>query len=315
MSFSGTNVGWLSYNQVSNTVFSVDADGAVMQLFGYNAANGALSAKSSFTNYASQIVHLTVSPSTSGGLNLFGASYNLGQLNYSTLNAGMNQLTSAQTVNVGGTAKTHSSSFDSKRSLLYVASLGANKIDVFRFSEQTGLTALTSIMVTSPRTVVYDATYDKVYVATEASTGNSYIRAFSITASGNTYTYADVGSLAMPLSGGDLKVNHAYRFVMATARESGKEAIYGMPITATGVADTSRKAFTIPVTQRLPRALEVTEDGAYAMVGMNSANAENIVAYKLNFDAQMNLTSSPKIFEKKIDVTNGYLCGLSVPVR
>jgi len=312
--FSGANVGWLSYHSPSSTVFSVDADGAMLQLYNYNATNGALTSKNTFNNYASQIVHLTVVPTTAG-FSLFGSSYNRGRIDQNLLNTGMTQLTSGPSVSIGANALTHSSSYDSKRSLLYVASLGANKIDVFKFNEQTGLTALTSISVTAPRTVVYDESFDKVFIATEASTGNSFIRIFSITPSGASYVYADVGSLAMPLTGGDLKINHAYRYAMATAREGGKEAIYGMPITTNGLPDNSRQAFNIRVTQALPRALEITEDGLYVVVGMNSSDAENVVAFKLNFNAQMNYVSSQKIFERKIDNTGGYLCGLSIPMR
>lgn len=313
--FAGTTVGWLSYHQPVKTVFAADADGAVLQLFDYNATNGAIVSKTIFPSFSSQIVHLTVQPRTTGGFSLFGASYNRGSLDHVLMNDNMAQLTPSQSVAFGANAKTHSSSYDSVRKLLYVANLGNNKIDVYSFSEINGLTALTSIMVTSPRTVVYDSTYDKVFVVTEASTGNSYIRIFSVTPSGTNFSYTDVGSLAMPLTGGDLKVNHAYRYVMATVREAGKEAIYGLPITPTGAVDTTRQSFSIPITQSLPRALEITEDGLYAVVGMNSSTAENVVAYKMTFNAQLGYVSSQKIFEKKIDNTGGYLCGLSIPVR
>lgn len=309
--FTGASVGWLSHEPTSNSILAVDAGGSVLQIYSQATATGALSSVQSLNNFAASVVHLNLQP-TSTGFDLFAASYDRGVLDYYKMNATKTQVAATQSVSFGSTAKTHSSAFDSKRSLLYVANLGLNRIDVYKYST-TGLTALQTIALEGARSLVYDSTYDKLYASTEVYTGNSFIRIFAISGAAGPYTFTDAGSLAMPLSGGDLKVNHAFGYVMATARETGKEAILGLPITDQGVEDKTRTSFSIPVTQALPRALELTEDGLYAVVGMNSATAENIVAYKMSFDAQKKYLSSQKIFQSRIDTTQGYLCGLSLP--
>jgi 6-phosphogluconolactonase (cycloisomerase 2 family) len=310
--FAGSTAGWLAYDKTTESVFVVDIDKTNLQIFSHNPLSAALTSRVNLTGFPTQ-VHLSVVP-TGTEFNIFGAAYFNGHFGYYKVNAAMNQFTTVQDFNLGSTAKTHSTAFDAKHGLLYVASLGLNKIAVYKFSAATGLTALTEIPLEGARTVVYDGQYDKLFVASEVSTGPSYIRIFSIQAAGNSFTFTDSGSLAMPKLGGDLKVNHKYQYVMATARETGKESIWGLPITAAGVADASRPSFSIPVSQQLPRALEVTEDGIYAFVGMNSSAAEGIAGYKMVFDANKKFMSAQKFYQRSAPPSGGYQGGLSIPV-
>lgn len=312
VSFSGRMVGWLNYEKTSGEVLASDITQANLQIYNFKSDTGALNSVRSLGSFASAVVHLTLVPGMSGW-DLFTSSYDRSVLDYYHLSQDQTQLTRQQTVSFGAGAKTHSSAFDSKRNLLYVANLGLDKISVYQVMA-TGLQPLTTISVLDPRTLVYDARYDKLFVATEAYTGNSYIRIFEIAGNAGAYTFSEVGSLAMPLVGGDLKVNHKMGYAMATVRESGKEAVVGLPLTPQGLVDKNRASFSVRVDQKTPRALEVTEDGEYMAVGMNSVSAENLVVYKLVFDSQANFVSSQKLFQKKVDGNQGYACGLSIPV-
>jgi 6-phosphogluconolactonase (cycloisomerase 2 family) len=310
--FSGTDAAWLTYEKTSGTVFAVDAGSSVLQIYNHSNDTAVLSSRISLSSSPAQ-VHLTIAP-TATGFNLFGASYNRGELSYYKINQTLNQVSQVQVVSQGATAKTHSSAFDASRGLLYVATLGLNKVIVYKFSEAAGLVELTSIPIEGARTVVYDSAYDKLFVSSEVYSGPSYLRVFSITNSGNSYAYTAVGSLAMPMAGGDLKLNRKFGFVMGTAREAGKESLWGLPITANGTADTTRSSFSIVISQALPRALEITDDGLYAVVGMNSAGSAGTLGFKMTFDAQRSFVSSAKVYQRASTNSSGYSGGVSIPV-
>lgn len=310
-SFSGGGVGWLTYEPTTQSVFVADTGGSTLQVFGHNASSGQLTSKTSLTTAASQ-VHLTI-VSAADHFKLFGSSYSRAEVSYYKANRNLTSLSRQQVIAQGAGAKTHSSSYDAKRGLLYVAALGLNKVVVYRVSE-TGLSNIAELNLEGARTVVYDPSFDKLYVATEIYTGPSYIRIYSINSTNNSYSFTAEGSLAMPKHGGDLKINHKFNYVMATAREAGKESIWALPINSRGAADISRQSFSIIVDQALPRALEITADGLYAVVGMNSSGSEGIIAYKLNFDGNKNFISSQKIFRKSSPSSNGYLGGVSIPL-
>jgi hypothetical protein len=158
------------------------------------------------------------------------------------------------------------------------------------------------------RTLVYDSVYDKLFVATESYSGPSYIYSFSIVADGKKYELTNEGSLAMPLSGAELKVNHAIGFVVATAREAGDESISGMPVTSKGEIDPSRKSFYIPVSIKSPRPIEITEDGHF--IAIASETTHNIEVLKLSFNSHLEYVSSEKIFSETTGST-GYRCSFS----
>ncbi len=279
-----------------------------MPTFSFNPANGALSALATF-NFFAQSVHLALVP-TAAGFHLFSSSYGNGSLGFYRSDSGITSVTAVGSVNPG--PMTHSSSYDSRRNLLYTASLGANKILVYRV-DPAALTLLGEIAITSPRTVIYDFVYDKLYVATEASSIASYIKALAIALNGNSVSSTEVGSLQMPLAGGDLKILHRHNFILATARAAGQESIWGMPVTATGIQDATRAPFSLSVQQPSPRALEITEDGSYLAIGSGGGTTtRSIIVYKLLFDSNSRYLSATQTFT--LQQPSSLLCGLQIPV-
>lgn len=308
ISFPGLQVGWISDDVTTDTVYAADSGNAnTLALYNYNSNTSLLEFNKSFGNYTNQIVQLNLYNDGSR-LNLFGSSYSNSKLTYHQLDLALTTLTNTQTVSYAVNSKTHSSSFDQTRQILYVANLGRHKIYTYTFNNQT-LTYNGEIAVSSPRTVVYDETYDKVFVVTESYTVSSTIKVFSVTGVSSTVTYNEIGSLDMPLIGGDLKINHQHGFAMATARETGKESVWGLPLTSTGAVDSSRSSFSVSVSQKLPRTLLLSKDGNYMILGMASIDQENVVGYKLNFDTSNNFLSAQKIFQEKIG-TSAFMCGL-----
>ncbi len=308
VSFPGSQVGWISYDTTTGSVYAVDSGNTnTLALYNYNSNTSLLEFKKSFGNYTNQIVQLNLYNDGSQ-LNIFGSSYTNSKLTSYQLDFSLSTLTNTQTVSYPANSKTHSSSFDQTRQILYVANLGRNKIYTYTFNNQV-LAFNGEITVSSPRTVVYDETYDKVFVVTESYTTSSTIKVFSVNGVSTTVIYNEVGSLNMPLIGGDLKVNHQHGFVMATAREMGKESVWGLPLTSSGTIDYSRSSFSVSVSQKLPRTLLLSKDGNYMILGMASVDQENVVGYKLNFDESNNFLSAQKIFEEKIG-TSAFMCGL-----
>lgn len=309
VSYMGNQAGWLSYDSLNRKILAPDANGNQIQIFGVDLSTGLLTSAGIF-NFFQQVVHLAV-VKTAAGFNLFGSNYNGGSLGFYSGNANLSAVNSVQSVSPG--PMTHSSSYDSQRNLLYVASLGGNAVLVYRVDAAT-LTPVGQISVASPRTVVYDFMYDKLYVSTEVNgAGNSYLRGFSVSYVNNVFTSADVGSVAMPLSGGDLKINHKLNVVFATARQVGQESVWGMPVLNTGVQDPSRQPFTFAVTQPLPRSLEITEDGQYAVVASGGgATTDSILIYRLAFDSAARFQSATKIYSQQQNAV-GLLCAASIP--
>jgi len=167
--------------------------------------------------------------------------------------------------------------------------------------------------VNAPRTVVYDKIFDKLYLATEESVGNSHIYGYSIVAGDNgVVTLNEVASETMPLIGADIKVDHIHRYVLATARETGMQSVHGMAITGTGARDNTRPSFKFDVNRVQPRSLEVSADGKYVVVAMNSGMTDNIQIYKMNYDENRRFVSATSIFTDLVG--NGFLSSLSVPL-
>lgn len=304
-----TNVGWLAYDATSQLVVAAGS-ATNTPLLGFAPATGALTLKRT-VSFLDNIVHLTMIPFTGGSM-LLGANYGAGTLGAKFLSADQTTIVPVNSISFGGSAKAHSSAYDASRQLLFVATLGTNKINVFKVA-QTGLTAFGEIAVAAPRTVIFDAGLDKLYVSTESYDGPSYIKGYAITSTNGSLGVSEVASQAMSLSGADIKINHRYRYVMATSREAGKQAVNGMPITTTGILDTTRTGFTIPMTQSKPRSLEVTEDGAFVVVAMDSAATQSVLAWKMAFDASLQYTGATKVLETKLSNT-GYSGALSIPL-
>lgn len=298
-SFQGSQVGWLAYDSSTKTLLAAEEGSSRrLQTYTYSSTSQTLTSRNLFT-IAASTVHLTLLR-TVQEVFLFGSSYDQGRLDSYKLNSSLSSLEATQSLAFGSSAKAHSSAFDSRRNLLYVATLGLNRISVYRFDQVSGLTAAGQIAVTAPRTVVYDATYDKLYVATEASSGNSAIHGYAIQENNGSYSFTNVGSsVAMPLRGADLKVNHAYGYVMATARQSGQESIWGMPVTEQGLPDHARSNFSIPISQVEPRSLELSADGRFAVVAMNSPGSAHVLVHALSFANDKAFLSSQIIWSKR----------------
>ncbi|KYG66129.1 hypothetical protein AZI86_03445 [Bdellovibrio bacteriovorus] len=311
--FQGSHVGWFGFDESTKTLLAAEeGTSRRLQTYTYNTNSQTLTSRDLFA-IAASTVHLTLLK-TVQEVFLFGSSYDQGRLDSYKLNNDLTTIENAQNISFGSSAKAHSSAFDPRRNLLFVATLGLNRISIYRFDRINGLTAAGQVTVNAPRTVVYDSTYDKLYVATEASSGNSAIYAYAIIENNGSYSLSNVGSVSMPLRGADLKVNHAFGYVMATARQSGQEAIWGMPVTEQGVQDHLRPNFSIPISQVEPRSLELSADGRFAIVAMNSSGSANVLVYALNFTNDKSFLSSQIIWSKRFG-NYGIVSSIAIPAN
>lgn len=308
--FAGTSVGWLNWDAGSSQLAAVDAGGGTFQTYALDLQNGSLSAGAG-TGFKSALIHTTI-VSGLGRKFVYTSSYQRGELDLMSFSESLGDpQVISPSVSFGAGAKTHSSAFDSKRNLLFVANLGLNRVSIFKVNRQNGtLEAAGFHSVMSPRTLVYQADYDKLYLVTEADTGASQLIAFSIQEGPSGINLASEGSLRMPLAGADLKINPIQGYAMATAREPGKESVWGMPLTDDGKKDSSRPEFSFSLDRPQPRSLELTADGLYLLVAMNSTRPDNVQIFKLNYSPQKQLISAERIFQYSLP--EGVLCSLSV---
>lgn len=310
--FAGQNVGWLNYDSVNQRILSVDAGAGRVQSNPYNATTGVLGNSESFL-FKSGVIHTSLVPATNRYF-LYTSSYGRGELDLYSMTATLKDpQTIGPSINYGTQAKTHSSAYDSKRKLLFVANLGLNRISIYRIDMNTGaLAPVGQHSVNSPRTVLYHPGFDKLYLATESYSGPSEMIAYSIVDNQNAVSLQSEGSQAMPLSGADIKIDAVHRYAMATAREAGKESVWGMPLTIDGKKDMTRNSFSIPIDRPKPRSLEISADGQYILVAMDSDQLNNVQIYKLNYSPERVLTSAQKIFQHSLS-GGGILCSLSIP--
>jgi 6-phosphogluconolactonase (cycloisomerase 2 family) len=308
-------VGWVNWIPDSLRFLAIDANSYKrFTTFSLNA-QGQGTAVSPSTNGPAD-VHSTLVKNARNRYFVFSTSYGRATLHKHVFDSNFVPVpNSEQVVPFAGGAKTHSSAFDSRRSLLFVANLGLNSIAIFRVDPETGqLSPIGNVDVRDPRTVIYDEVFDRVFVATEAYSGNSFIRAFAVQDLGGRVEFIDRGSQAMPLIGADIKVDRVHRFVVATAREPGKESIWGMPLTTSGDKDMTRRHFQIDVLLTQPRSLEITADGQYIMVGMNSGRVPaDFRIYKVTYSASNDFVSSEMIYQN-LGGTGGFMCSVSRPV-
>jgi 6-phosphogluconolactonase (cycloisomerase 2 family) len=310
--FQGQNVGWLNYEPMNQKILSVDAGVGKLQTNTYDPLTGALGTAEALSIKA-EVVHSSLVPANNKFF-LYAASYDRGQLDLNTLSSNLsNPQVIAPSISYGSEARTHSSAYDSKRKLLFVANLALNRVSIYRIDMVSGnLTLLSQATVTAVRTLLYHAGYDKLFVATESYAGPSQIISYSIIDNQSSVQLQSEGSLNIPLSGADIKIDSVHRYALATAREAGKESVWGMPITSEGKKDTARNPLTISIDRPVPRSLEISADGQYIVVAMDSPQSNNIQVFKLNYSTNLVFQSAQRIFQYSL-ASQGILCSLSIP--
>lgn len=311
--FAGQNVGWLNYESSNRKIVALDAGSGRLQTNLYDPATGQIGLADAYV-FKSGVVHTSIVPATNK-FYLYTSSYDRGELDSSVLSA---TLTDVQSVGpslfYGSQAKTHSSAYDAKRKLLYVANLGLNRISIYRVDLGSGgLVLLGQVLgIVNPRTLLYHEGFDKLYLVTEAYSGSSEIQAFSIIDNQSSVSLQSEGVQTMPLSGADIKIDSVHRYALATVREAGKEAIVAMPLTTAGKKDSTRNSFQISLDRPKPRSLEISADGKYVLVAMDSEQSNNIQVFKLNYSAENVFVSSERVFQHSLS-GGGILSSLSIP--
>lgn len=288
----GRTPGWFTFDAESKKVFACDASGGNLDVMAHETS-GALTIEQTLPFLGSS-VHLSMSK-TNTGYQFYGSSYNAGEFaGYSVdLFTAASSLTSSFTYSA--TAHTHSSSVDERRNLVFVANKDEERVVVYsRAGAQ--LTYLKEIPVGDPRIVLYDEKYDLLYVTTEANTGASEVKIYSIVSSGTDYLFGEVGNFSMGLRGSDLKLDHSHGYLVTTVRELGAEGLWALPLTTTGTFDSGRPSVFVPIAELEPRSLQLSPDGKYYVVTTNNPNnTADIIVFKIDYDANGAMTSQTRI--------------------
>lgn len=301
--------GWLEFEPTTATLFAVNAESpGSLQLYDIEAETGALIKKGDYPFYP-RIVHLLV---TLDGPDfyLFASSYDEGSLAFFKMTTALAAPEQKQVLSFGKIARTHSSSWDAERRLLYVANLALNRVDVLQMHNGL-LDPVGEISTPSPRTVHFDPLLDKIYVLTEAEFEDSYLQCFARRDLEEEYSFDLQDSLRLPQRGAALKLDHTYNYIYATAREVGKESVWCVPLTPDGRFDVMRTRLIIPLEQTEPRCLEVTADGRYLMIAANSTARQNVDV--LGLDLTADDISYESLYGEKFGVS-GYLSSAMVPI-
>jgi hypothetical protein len=311
-------VGRIQIDAATNTFLAVENEGLAGFFKGIlNLASGVVGSTTLKTGVASG-GYSTLVRTTLGKNFLYVSDYHEGKIKIVSLGAGFSTSELIDEINftaeAGTNANTYSTSYDPVRKWLFVAHEALNKIDVLSVNQNTGALGLIgSIPVTTPRTVVYDTEFERLYVVTEILSAPSYFYGFSLAWSGLAFSYSEVAKVTLGKRGGDLRIDRVHRYALATVREAGNEAVWGIPLTSTGLRDTSRSVFTIPIGRADPRAVDVTEDGKYITIATDSSSVSNIIVRKMNYNADLKFTSSTLLFESLVG--NGFRTITSIPRR
>lgn len=296
--------GWMAFDAKSTSLFVSSERGTNLAEFSLDRSSGTLSLQKNHT-FLSQSVHVELSRH-SGGFSIYGSSYNGAQFARYDFHDTDRSLTSDQTFSFASGAHTHSSTVDEVRNLVFVANKDEERIVIYHRDALGVLTEAGVIALNDPRMVKYDRISQKLYVVTEADSGQSAVAIYSIDMTTETTrvpnvvtaTAQSVGSFAMGLRGSDFAINSARGFVFATVRESGREGIWALPITPTGVFDATRSNVFIPVSGPEPRSLQVSSDGTYFVVTCNRAsNLEDLFIYKAAYSSTNALQRADLIHE------------------
>ncbi|MEZ0391677.1 MAG: beta-propeller fold lactonase family protein, partial [Pseudobdellovibrionaceae bacterium] len=182
-------------------------------------------------------------------------------------------------------SKTHSSSFDEKRKILHVANLGENKVRFYQMTNQ-GPVEKGFYSVPSPRTVVFDSQFDRLYITTEALQSPGFVKVLSFSQNPQgDLQFQETSSHEIGLSGSDLQVSFKTRVLVTAVREKDRENIVALPLTASGEIDSSKTGLPFPIDQSEPRSLKLLADGQTLVLTPNHVGLD-LVIYRLRFSSE-----------------------------
>ena len=293
---AGGNVAWMEWDKTQQKVFAANSGQPRLEVFSYNESTGNLSFDKGLL-FGDRNTHLAIHKSNSK-YNFFAASYGDSEVNFYSAPLDLSSNSFHQTIPFPNRSNTHSNSFDPSRNLLFVANLALNSINIYKL-EGTTLSSVGDITVVSPRIVLYDKNFDKLYLSTESRDSNpSYIKIYDIVQTGNQYSLSESGSFTMGTNGSDLKINHSRGFVSSLVREATSESLEIVPLNNLGLLDQSRSPHKILIDEVRPRSLQITNDGTYYMVTPHSNGAlKDLMIYKINYDSNQNIIDSNIIYE------------------
>ena len=281
--FPGVSPGWFAFDRETSKLFVTDGLGPKLAVYDLNLQTKELRL-TNVHRFVSNAVHLHLQKSHKG-LELAGASYDHATYGRYRANSNAENVEYTHGIRYVGEAKTHSSSFDPRRNLVFVSNLGDNEIHVYRI-DGSELIKCAGIRLPNPRIVHYDAHFDRVFVTTEAYSNKSYVKVYSIKDGLNGDPgLTERSSFEMALSGGDLKINYENRYLAATVREEGREGLWLLPLNSEGHLDPSRGRHHVPIPHLKPRSLQVTSDGRHFIVACDDPkNKKDLVVIRAVFD-------------------------------
>ena len=311
--FPGQSPGWFAYDVDESRLFIPDGLGPNLTAYRLNSESGELNLETTIP-FVSHSVHLHLHK-VSDGYELAGASYDHATYGRGLWTKDLANFKNRHRLRFRSDSKTHASSYDPTRRLIFVSNLGDNRIHIFRDSN-TVLEKVAKIDIINPRIVHYDHQFDRLYVSTEAYSDRSYIKIYDLT-DGFTgdVLLKETGSFEMALSGGDLKINHRMKYLAATVREEGKEGLWFLPLTDTGHFDPARERHFIGIPYLKPRSLQVTHNGRFYIVACDdSKNKKDLIVIRAVFDGSgrhlvgaeivdaVKLSSAPSLANALIEV-------------
>jgi 6-phosphogluconolactonase (cycloisomerase 2 family) len=286
--FQHSLAGGMIYDMPSNRLFVSSESGAGLSV--YRQQGLATTFAKSF-GFFRDSTHL-LGALHEGSLFLFSSSYNGGNLGVYRVEQNFKSIPKVSSQDFGN-ANTHSSAFDSKNGVLAVANLKLNHLRVFGF--QSGkLKPLATFNTPDPRSIIYDQTYQKFYLASETSLGQGTIKILEF---GSQQKLTTLSTLPLGLEGSDIKVNHDHDFVMALQRERGREALVTVPLTSQGDVDSRRSLFSIPVGCREPRAFETFKN--FAAIACDTSGI-NFLVYKLKLNGANQVVGASQVFSRSL---------------
>lgn len=296
---SGQTPGWFDFDPQANRLFVANASGnGLLTSYSFTPGTGALGFERT-TPFIAGAVHLTINRGAQSYFAI-GASYNGANWAKWELPLDVSRSTRVAEFGYSRDAKSHSSSYDQSRQLSFVANLGENRIVVYR--DQNGVPVeVGEIQVDSPRIVLYDEIYDKLYIASETYTTAGYAYVYGIRANGNSFTFPQLASWPTALRGADLKIDRVHNVVGTTVREANKEGLWLFPVGANGLPDSTRQNRFVPIAQKEARSLAISADGRYYVVTMNNGDNEaDVLVYKVSYGAGTAITNVQLIHEVNV---------------
>lgn len=274
--------------------FAADVDGGNIQA--YTIGNNYSLTSVTDKPFLPKSVFITVAEGF-GKFLFFGASYLDSKVAYYQAdNLNLQGFTEKTTSTYPQDSFSHSTSYSSSLNLLFAANLGQNSVRILNVTANA-TSAAGQISVASPRNVHYDPTYGKLYVITEGRGANSQLKVYTISKPTSTSaTATEVGSYSFDQRGADLKISHQKNLLFTAARETGKEALHIIPLTASGLRDSSRSVYKITSIAQEPRSVSISNNGEYIFLTPNkSGSAPDLIVYKLIFNGNQQITSNSKV--------------------